>query len=172
MRCVCVKKGCSRLNLVIRVSLHLSFAWQNNRYLTLTKHHLHDGIILLIRPQSFTFFLSHLNFPIPARLNNKSLNVQKIGKPWRILVVVVKWRHRANCLWWDKLLLSHTTVQSLTCFCVDMSLFSSLVDFKAFSNFPFSAASFSSFFWLSYSKFAQNISFSHSIRSDQFGGLV
>ena len=29
--------------------------------------HLHDGAILLLRPQSFSFFLSHSNLVIPAR---------------------------------------------------------------------------------------------------------
>ena len=28
--------------------------------------HLHDGVILLLRPESFTFFLSYLNLVIPA----------------------------------------------------------------------------------------------------------
>ena len=30
--------------------------------------HLHDGVTLLVRPESFTFFLSYLNFVIPARI--------------------------------------------------------------------------------------------------------
>ena len=29
--------------------------------------HLHDGVVLLLLPQSFSFFLSYLNFVIPAR---------------------------------------------------------------------------------------------------------
>ena len=29
--------------------------------------HLHDGVILLQRPESFSFFLSYLNFVIPVR---------------------------------------------------------------------------------------------------------
>ena len=29
---------------------------------------LHDGLILLLRPESFTFFLSYLNLVIPARI--------------------------------------------------------------------------------------------------------
>ena len=29
--------------------------------------HLHDGVILLLRPEFFSFFLSHLNLVIPAR---------------------------------------------------------------------------------------------------------
>ena len=29
--------------------------------------HLHDGVILLLRPESFTFFLSYLNLVIPVR---------------------------------------------------------------------------------------------------------
>ena len=37
--------------------------------------HLHDGVILLLRPESFPFFLSYLNFVIPVRLKyNKSPN--------------------------------------------------------------------------------------------------
>ena len=30
--------------------------------------HLHDGVILLLRPESFTFFLSYLNLEFPARI--------------------------------------------------------------------------------------------------------
>ena len=29
--------------------------------------HLHDGVILPLRPESFSFFLSYLNFVIPVR---------------------------------------------------------------------------------------------------------
>ena len=29
--------------------------------------HLHDGVILLLRPESFSFFLSYLNLVIPVR---------------------------------------------------------------------------------------------------------
>ena len=29
--------------------------------------HLHDGVILLLRPESFSFFLSYLNSVIPVR---------------------------------------------------------------------------------------------------------
>ena len=29
--------------------------------------HLHDGVILLLRPEPFSFFLSYLNFVIPVR---------------------------------------------------------------------------------------------------------
>ena len=34
----------------------------------LARGHLHDGVILLLRPESFSFFLSNLNLVIPARL--------------------------------------------------------------------------------------------------------
>ena len=34
-------------------------------------HHLHDGVILLLRPESFTFFLSYLNLVIPARFTKQ-----------------------------------------------------------------------------------------------------
>ena len=44
-------------------------------------------------------FLSCLNLiKIPARFKNKNPNLHKKAKPWRLLVVVVKWRHRANDL--------------------------------------------------------------------------
>ena len=33
--------------------------------------HLHDGDILLLRPESFTFFLSYLNLVIPARFTKQ-----------------------------------------------------------------------------------------------------
>ena len=29
--------------------------------------HMHDDVILLLRPESFSFFLSYLNFVIPVR---------------------------------------------------------------------------------------------------------
>ena len=57
---------------------------------------LHDGVILLLLPESFSFFLSYLNFVIPVRF--ESPNEHKKAKPWRILVVGVKWCHRANGL--------------------------------------------------------------------------
>ena len=34
---------------------------------TLYNRHLHDGVILLLRPESCSFFLSYLNFVIPVR---------------------------------------------------------------------------------------------------------
>ena len=33
--------------------------------------HLHDGVILLLRPESFTFFLSYLNLVVPARFTKQ-----------------------------------------------------------------------------------------------------
>ena len=33
--------------------------------------HLHDGVILLLRPESFMFFLSYLNLVIPARFTKQ-----------------------------------------------------------------------------------------------------
>ena len=40
--------------------------------------HLHDGVILLLRPESFTFFLSYLNLVIPVRFKQqKYLFVQE-----------------------------------------------------------------------------------------------
>ena len=52
-------------------------------------------------------------FPFICELDHKSPNLHKKGKPWRILVVVVKWRHRANGLLclpnWD---ISHSRVST------------------------------------------------------------
>ena len=33
--------------------------------------HLHDGVILLLRPESLSFFLLYLNLVIPARLKQQ-----------------------------------------------------------------------------------------------------
>ena len=60
---------------------------------------LHSGVILVLRLEYFSLFLSYLNLEIAARFKNKSLNLHKKAKRQRILVVVVKWRHRANGLW-------------------------------------------------------------------------
>ena len=58
--------------------------------------HLHDGAILLLRPQPFRFSF-HIQIWWSQRgLNNKSLNLHKKANRWRILVLVVKWRHHAN----------------------------------------------------------------------------
>ena len=58
--------------------------------------HLHDGAILLLRPQPFRFSF-HIQIWWSRRgLNNKSLNLHKKANRWRILVLVVKWRHHAN----------------------------------------------------------------------------
>ena len=35
--------------------------------------HLHDGVILLLRPESFSFFFSYLNLVIPARFMTKAV---------------------------------------------------------------------------------------------------
>ena len=51
-------------------------------------------LALTLRRQSFSSFLSYLYLVISARF--KCLH--KKAKPWRILVVVVKWSHRANGL--------------------------------------------------------------------------
>ena len=60
--------------------------------------HLHYDIILLLRPESFRVLLSVQvrAFVIETSLGLQNLNMK--GKMKRILVVVVKWRHRANGL--------------------------------------------------------------------------
>ena len=35
-------------------------------------------------------------FSFHIQTNNKSPNLHKKAKPWKILIVVVKWRHHAN----------------------------------------------------------------------------
>ena len=60
------------------------------------------------------------NFHIKIRsslrgLNNKSPNLHKKTKSWRILVVVVKWRHRANGLFSDILTISVVVNSFLSC---------------------------------------------------------
>ena len=52
---------------------------------------LHNDVILLLRPESFSFFLSYLHLVIPWGLNNKSAKSHKKAKPWRMLIVVAKW---------------------------------------------------------------------------------
>ena len=53
--------------------------------------HLHYDVFLLLRPEFILFFLSDLNLVIPVRpLDNKSPNLHKKEKSWRILVVLVK----------------------------------------------------------------------------------
>ena len=53
--------------------------------------HLHNDVILLPRPESFSFFISYLHLVIPWGLNNKSAKSHKKAKPWRMLIVVAKW---------------------------------------------------------------------------------
>ena len=52
--------------------------------------------------------------PFYCTLNNKSPSLHKKAKPWRILVVEVKWRHRTNSLlgpWEQNLLLSSSRME-------------------------------------------------------------
>ena len=48
--------------------------------------HLHDGVILLLRPESFSFFLS---YPSEVWITKALISTRK-QNPWRILVVDVK----------------------------------------------------------------------------------
>ena len=47
--------------------------------------HLHVGVISLLRPQSFSFFLSYLKWESHRALNHKSPNLNKKANPLRIL---------------------------------------------------------------------------------------
>ena len=62
--------------------------------------HLHVGVISLLRPQSFSFFLSYLNWESQRALNHKSPNLNKKANPSRFchLLIVVKWHYRSNGL--------------------------------------------------------------------------
>ena len=52
------------LNYCFRVSKY----WKAQKLLVHGIGRLHDGVILLLRPEYFSFFLSYLNLEIPARL--------------------------------------------------------------------------------------------------------
>ena len=56
--------------------------------------HLHDGVILLLRPECFLVFLLYTNFVIPVWFRTKTLIYTRKQRSWRILFVVVKWSHR------------------------------------------------------------------------------
>ena len=67
--------GKSLINLIINVvflrprpkGLNLSSVTKTPSFARVTDH-FHDGVILLLRPESITFFLSYLNLVIPARI--------------------------------------------------------------------------------------------------------
>ena len=66
-----------------------------------TRGRLHDGVILLVRPESFSFFLSYLNFGNPGEVwITKALICTRKQNPEGFcnLVILVKWCHRANGL--------------------------------------------------------------------------
>ena len=66
-----------------------------------TRGHLHDGVILLVRPECFSFFLSYLNFGNPGEVwITKALICTRKQNPEGFcnLVILVKWCHRANSL--------------------------------------------------------------------------
>ena len=66
-----------------------------------TRGHLHDGVILLLRPESFSLFLSYLNFGNPGEVwITKALICTRKQNPEGFcnLVILVKWCHRANGL--------------------------------------------------------------------------
>ena len=65
----------------------------------LSINHFQDDDILLPLPEFTSFLLSYLSFSIPLSLRHSSLNLHKETTNWSILVLVVKWRHRAIVLW-------------------------------------------------------------------------
>ena len=60
--------------------------------------HLHDGVILLLRPESSSLSIHIKISSTQQRLNNKSLNLHRKAKPYRILVIVVESHRCANGL--------------------------------------------------------------------------
>ena len=58
----------------------------------------HDDDIWLQRPEFISFLLSYFKMSILLKFKNNSLNLDKKTTNWDILVVVVKWRHRAILL--------------------------------------------------------------------------
>ena len=71
-------------------------AWLCNAGCSLAIGHLHDGVILLLWPGSFGVLLSCANLGF-CYLNLTGATEFKYEKKTKIiLVVVVKWRHRAN----------------------------------------------------------------------------
>ena len=57
--------------------------------------HFHDGDIWLQLPEFISFLFSYLNFQSRWSFKNNSPHLDKKATNWRILVVVVKLRHRA-----------------------------------------------------------------------------
>ena len=61
--------------------------------------YLHDGVqFYYYDHNAFRFSFHNLIWKSQRSLDGKSSHLHKKGKPWRILVVVVKWHHRANGL--------------------------------------------------------------------------
>ena len=58
--------------------------------------HLHDGVILLLWPESFSFFFSYLNLVIQARFKWQKLSFAQERKTLKDSGRSSKWRHRAN----------------------------------------------------------------------------
>ena len=68
------------------------FIASHNRPFARWRHFTTTTRILFVFPFMFKFDKSQRG------LKNKNPNLHKKAKPWRLLVVVVKWRHRANDL--------------------------------------------------------------------------
>ena len=66
-------------------------------FLENTNSHLHHGIVSLLWPKSFSFFLSYFNLVLPVsyKIISKAL-VYTRKQNSKILVIVVKWLHHAN----------------------------------------------------------------------------
>ena len=71
--------------------IHISIHMKSRNHLKAWIGNLHNDVFLLLRQEFITVFISYLNLVIPVRFN-----LHKKAKPWRILVVVVKWCHHAK----------------------------------------------------------------------------
>ena len=75
--------------------MKMTFCTRHAKKTHFSKGQLHNDDILLQLPEFISVLLCYLNLSIPMRLKKNSLNLYKKTTKSRILVVVVKWRHRA-----------------------------------------------------------------------------
>ena len=69
-----------RCTWVVAATLVALPEYYHNRF-RLSIGHLHDGVILLLRPESFSFFLSYSNLVIPARFQWRKPKFAQESKP-------------------------------------------------------------------------------------------
>ena len=79
-------------NDIWETNVEIQYWWRvtSQIWVVLPIGHLHNDVILLLRPESFSYFLSYLHLVIPWGSNHKSPKSHKKAKPWRMLIVVAK----------------------------------------------------------------------------------